>query len=179
MNLWNLLFYFRIPGTLHGNSKLPQNCSTVQGRCKKCYKTLSWTQGIFCSNFMFPRHGYPPCRGAWCGGCYTSSERIKFHIHHPDQLSELENQHDVNTPLLQNLWGPKLREENAFCYARPGDHLLSPFECDLCIFVKLQKRLPCSTRETDKFLLATIGRMNLDCFWSRESSTVRPHEGRT
>ena len=78
-----------------------------------------------------------------------------------------------NEPRLYNAWSKRVRERNAFGYARNGDHLMSPFECDRCIFVKLKGCLPCENRETDRLLLATIRRMNLDCFWSRETSTVK------
>ena len=59
-----------------------------------------------------------------------------------------------------------------FLKGRDGDHLMCPFECDLCVFHKLKKRDPNSNSEADKVLLAYIRRANLDAFWSRASSTV-------
>jgi len=56
--------------------------------------------------------------------------------------------------------------------ARDGDHLLVPFECDRCIFLKLRGNLPNPESSCDQLLLATVRRMNLDAFWSRETSTV-------
>jgi len=56
---------------------------------------------------------------------------------------------------------------------RDGDHLLIPFECDRCIFIKLRNTLPNPSNPSDQLLLASIRRMNLDAFWSRESSTVK------
>jgi len=47
-----------------------------------------------------------------------------------------------------------------------------PFECDICIYVKLKKHKPNLENPKDKLLLACIRRMNLDAFWSRTSSTV-------
>jgi hypothetical protein len=48
-----------------------------------------------------------------------------------------------------------------------------PFECDTCIFRKLD---PFS--EQDKLLLACIHRMNLDAFWSRTLDTVNGQRGK-
>ena len=56
--------------------------------------------------------------------------------------------------------------------ARHGDHLITSFECDLCIFVKLKNRYPIATSDQDKRLAACIRRVILDAFWSRASSTV-------
>jgi len=61
---------------------------------------------------------------------------------------------------------------------RNGDHLLVPFECDRCIFLKLRHILPDISKPSDKLLMACIRRMNLDTFWSRESSTVKANLNR-
>ena len=63
-------------------------------------------------------------------------------------------------------------------HARDGDHLICPFECDQCIFVKLKGRLPCMRLEQDKLLNGCIRRMILDSFWSRESRTVATNRRR-
>ena len=59
-----------------------------------------------------------------------------------------------------------------FHEARDGDHILIPFECDLCIFRKLRKVDPLVISSKDQLLLVCIRRMNLDAFWSRARSTV-------
>ena len=56
--------------------------------------------------------------------------------------------------------------------ARPGDYTSTPFECDLCIFIKLQNRYPSHNAHEDIKLLACIRRANLDAFWSRASTAV-------
>jgi hypothetical protein len=56
--------------------------------------------------------------------------------------------------------------------ARDGDHMLVPFECDLCIFRKLKSRNPLPGNQQDTLLLACLRRANLDAFWSRAKSTV-------
>jgi len=73
---------------------------------------------------------------------------------------------------LVNPWSTIHRDEKAFKCAREGDHLLIPFECDACIFLKLRNQLPDLREAADILLLESIRRMNLDAFWSRESPTV-------
>ncbi len=59
-----------------------------------------------------------------------------------------------------------------FKEGRDGDHLMTPFQCDLCHFVNMQHRFPVEGRTTDDLLLMCIRRANLDAMWSRERSTV-------
>lgn len=59
-----------------------------------------------------------------------------------------------------------------FKTARDGDHLLTPFQCDLCCFRNLQQRDPLPTLPQDQLLLCCIRRANLDAVWGRESHTV-------
>ena len=73
---------------------------------------------------------------------------------------------------LTNLWRTTERDTKAFRQARPGDHLLVTFQCDVCIFRKLRLTEPCPNNPVDENLLACIRRVNLDAFWSRASSTV-------
>ena len=72
---------------------------------------------------------------------------------------------------FESAWKVKW-DENQHLSARPGDHLLLPFECDLCIFVKLMNRHPLVNNSKDKRLVACIRRINLDAFWSRASNTI-------
>ncbi len=66
---------------------------------------------------------------------------------------------------------PRADDESRFRTARPGDHLLIPFQCELCHFRNLKGRDP-NSLDQDKELLAYIRRANLDAFWSREPGTV-------
>ena len=59
-----------------------------------------------------------------------------------------------------------------FLRARDGEHLMTPFECDLCIFRKLRKIDPRPDNSQDELLLVCIRRINLDAFWARASTTV-------
>jgi hypothetical protein len=54
-----------------------------------------------------------------------------------------------------------------------GDSLIVPFECDLCIFRKIQGINPQKGNAQDDITLACIRRANLDAFWSRAEPTVR------
>ena len=64
------------------------------------------------------------------------------------------------------------RNSNDYFEARDGDHLLVPFECDICIFRKLRRSDPKPNSSQDELLLQCIRRMNLDTFWSRARSTL-------
>ena len=59
-----------------------------------------------------------------------------------------------------------------FKEGRDGDHLMVPFQCDICHFVNIQGRLPQASDEQDQLLLLTIQRVVLDSLWARERSTV-------
>ena len=67
--------------------------------------------------------------------------------------------------------GPE--EESRYLQARNGDHLVTPFQCDLCHFRNLMQRDPVGGHPQDHRLLKMIRRANLDALWSREPSTVR------
>lgn len=56
--------------------------------------------------------------------------------------------------------------------ARAGDHLLVPFQCDLCSFRNLTLRNPSDASPQDTFLLCCIRRANLDAVCGREPNTV-------
>ena len=60
-----------------------------------------------------------------------------------------------------------------FKEARDGDHLMTPFQCDLCHFENCKRRHPIPNNTQDEVALLCIRRANLDALWSRERSTVR------
>ena len=108
----------------------------------------------------------------WCPGCYTSDPSVKFHI-----AQNKGDEEDENRLGVPDAWFRKTGDVNKYCYAREGDHLMTAFECDFCIFRKLKQGggAPRPGCEIDALLMAHIRRMNLDAFWSRESSTVKRH----
>jgi hypothetical protein len=78
----------------------------------------------------------------------------------------------VDCERVQRAWGNKHRSPDKYLVGRDGDHLLVPFECDLCIFRKLRRCNPWPTSEQDRLLLACIRQISLDAFWSRATSTI-------
>ena len=54
-----------------------------------------------------------------------------------------------------------------------GNYLMTSFECDRCVFVKLKGRIPAIDAPKDKLLIGAIRYVNLDAFWSRESSMAQ------
>lgn len=79
---------------------------------------------------------------------------------------------------LQQAWSKKHRSFTDFLIARDGDHLLTPFQSDWCIFFRLTERYPPVGSHQDDLLLACIRRASLDAFWSRDSSTVEANRRR-
>lgn len=99
------------------------------------------------------------CRSVWCGKCYTPHPLDKFYRY----VVEDEDGFD---------WRPPM-EQTRHCYARDGDHLITPFQCDICMFRNLQMRNPDPLNSKDTLLLCCIRRANLDALWGRESLTVQ------
>ncbi len=65
------------------------------------------------------------------------------------------------------------KEEDLFMTARPGDTLMTPFQCELCHFRNIKGRNPYEHNERDMLAMNVMRRANLDAFWSRTSGTVR------
>jgi hypothetical protein len=63
-------------------------------------------------------------------------------------------------------------DETRFVQARNGDHLITPFQCDLCHFRNVYKRDPSGRKGSDLLALRCIRRANLDALWAREPGTV-------
>jgi len=57
-------------------------------------------------------------------------------------------------------------------HARDGDHLVTPFQCDLCTFRNLKRGNPLPQSMADAMLLCCICRVNIDAMWGRESTTL-------
>lgn len=64
------------------------------------------------------------------------------------------------------------REEGRFDTARPGDHLMCPFQCDECQFQNVYGTCSDPLNQQDALALTCIRRANLDALWARESGTV-------
>ena len=63
-------------------------------------------------------------------------------------------------------------DERRYLEARPGDSLICPFECDDCVFFRLERYWPKWDTPHEKYLGAFIRRANLDAFWALVPDTV-------
>jgi hypothetical protein len=115
--------------------------------------------GVFCANFASSRMCWTPCRKVWCGKCYTPHPLDKFFCF------EVTDEDGFD-------WRPA-EERLCHLHTRDGDHLLTPFQCDLCMFHNLQGRNPLKADAKDDLLLCCIRRANLDAVWGRETHTVQ------
>jgi hypothetical protein len=128
------------------------------GPCFVCGVVRDQMSGVFCANYATSRTPWPACLQMWCGACYTPHLLDKFYQHLPSDEVGFE-------------WRPK-SDANRHRVAQAGDHLLVPFQCDLCSFRNLSYRNPDSDSPQDSFLLCCICWANLDAVWGRESNTV-------
>ena len=124
----------------------------------KCQKLTTGFKGLFCANFSAKRGPFAACKSSWCNGCYKAQASVPFPIK--------ENLDDEGVTIKRT------DDKERFLVGRQGDNFLMPFQCDLCQFRNLQDRDPVHTHIGDTLLLEFIRRVNLDAFWSRETSTV-------
>ena len=122
--------------------------------------------GIFCSNFYWKLGGFTPCHNAWCGECYISEDKSHFHVNYLVTNSSQSASQTKEKDVLERdqRWKEKSIDPNDYHEARNGDHALTPFECDSCVFIKLKRRKPIMGDHKDNLLLVMIRRMNLDAF---------------
>ena len=116
--------------------------------CKECTGVVPKLQGIICANFGLKRGANKRlCLNAWHGSCYKA--------HPKDKFPTLKTQ-DLEDSLIDD---EQMEEEDPlrFKEGRDGDHLLTPFVCDECVFEDLQGRSPDVTK-------IARGRMQYDCF---------------
>ena len=104
----------------------------------------------------------------WCGKCYTSAPAPEFHIEGDDRENAGDDEHDR----ISSGWSNPNSETERFRRGRNGDDLMTPFECDFCIYRKLYGRNPDESVHSTQYAMACIRRINLDACWSRATSTV-------
>jgi hypothetical protein len=128
-----------------------------RGLCQVCGTLVTPGGGIFCANFLSQCRNKTPCLHAWCSPCpcYTLPDSNKFLIILPTGRSG-------DVPTLTPV------EYNRYCCARPGDNLITPFQCDTCHFINIYHCEPISTFAADLQALKCIRRSNLDAFWAAE-----------
>lgn len=79
---------------------------------------------------------------------------------------------------LREAWKSKHKDPTDYHVGRPGEHLMVPFECDLCVFRKLKGVSPSADSHQDQYLMAAIRRVLLDSMWSRSRKTVTENSRR-
>ena len=94
----------------------------------------------------------------WCGSCYARADSDDFHI---NQRVDEDGEYMLDCESDLNRYKTGIN----------GSHLMTPFQCDLCIFRNLYKRSPRLVL-ADEESLVVIRRLNLDSIWSREPSTI-------
>jgi hypothetical protein len=63
-------------------------------------------------------------------------------------------------------------EASRFKEARAGDHLMTPFQFELCHFRNIMAHDPVMSYEKDLAILEFSRQANLDAFWCRAKTTV-------
>ena len=120
----------------------------LSGYCKArgCGKLVSPGFVVVCANYLSRRGAFGLCRGAWCAGCYRlEQEAFRYREYVDDDSLTLAR-----------------KEEELYLKARDGDHLMCPFQCELCHFRNITSRDPVALREQDCELLKFMRRVNLD-----------------
>ncbi len=84
--------------------------------------------GIFCTNFVSSRQSWKACHSIWYRQCYTPHALDHFYYHIPVDEDGFD-------------WRPS---EDLLRYkqGRDGDHLITSFQYDTCIFHNLMQRGP-------------------------------------
>ena len=102
------------------------------------------------------------CRGVWDAACYIKYEWDDFPV---------LGRYDLDNSLMGV---NKLQSDDPhmFQIGQNGDHIMVPFQCNLCIFLNIKNWRPQNASHQNWLLLLSIRRVILDSFWSRESSTV-------
>jgi hypothetical protein len=116
------------------------------------------TEGVFCANFYSEQGPFAPCNSAWCGSCFVPLGPKVFPVR--TLVDEAGEVLDRNVEL------------GRFNVGRPGNHLMTPFQCELCHFRNIYDRNPIDRLATDQEAMELFQRASLDAFWSRASSTV-------
>jgi hypothetical protein len=134
--------------------------TNFEGLCQRptCRRYLRAEDGLFCANFNSQRGSFAPCLGAWCPECYVGTGHVDFPI-----IRQLdEDGVDITAP----------GDETRFKIARAGDHLMTPFQCELCHFHNIFKREPETYDLEDVETIEFLHRCCKDALWSRETSVV-------
>ena len=119
--------------------------------------------GVICGNFGLERIPGYRCSGVYHAKCYRQYDDNRFPV--------LGDDNSDDSLMGVNDLEPDNPER--FKEARDRDHMMLPFQCDMCHFINKQHRLPIAEKSGDDLLIKVIRRANLDSLWARERSTVR------
>jgi hypothetical protein len=134
--------------------------------CMVCCGGTSHAQGIVCANYGYTRGPWSPCRGAWHARCYQVPHRDPFPIGlGPKDL-------DGSTGDLEFTGEEEKDREDEFWGARAGDHLMLPFQCEVCHFVNISHSEPDYGFYQDLWTLQVMSQV-VDSFWSRRPGTIK------
>ena len=89
------------------------------------------------------------CKNGWCPSCYRSPSAIAF--------AKVEVLDDDGLPLPN-------RDKDMFMAARAGDTMMTPFQCEFCLFQNIKGRDALERVSWDGYMLALLRRANLDAF---------------
>ena len=64
------------------------------------------------------------------------------------------------------------KDPHMFMVACPRDTMITPFQCEFCLFQNLKARDPVEGISWDNYLLAMLRRAKLDAIWARQHSPV-------
>jgi hypothetical protein len=157
----------------HGELNTRLLLETASIRCGACQGRLSHNTGIVCANFGYQRGHFSPCRQAWHGRCYRIHPCDPFPQGLvPKRTEDLGNEEEEELEGWDLSEGERYEVDSEFKTAPPGDHLMTAFQCELCLFRNIKKRDPIPECEIDKWTSTCLRRANLDAFWSRRPNAV-------
>lgn len=160
MNPYLFLLRFLPKYTILGVNGGRSYWKNFQGYCKNsnCAKSLKARDGIFCANFFHVHGPFSACQGAWCGDCFGEIGSKTFPVR------VLRDEEGKELIMGDEVW--------RFKKGRKGDHLMVPFQCEMCHFRNILGRNLMRGLESDRELEALMRRASLDAFWSWAPSTV-------
>jgi len=129
-------------GMLLGSSRVPQCWWEWKGCCESCHRIILDGGGIFCANFSKKQGDWIACQKVWCGHCYVPLDDNGFPIAKPVD----EDGVVVST----------LEDVRRYVVGQGGDHLVTPYQCDLCPFRNLMRGDPIHNLPQDARFLKLI-----------------------
>jgi hypothetical protein len=151
MNFSESESFFLYLGTGLGIGEGSRGWWTIAARCRGCSRRITVKHGVFCANFGVRVFGSRIYQSAWCATCYRAPLGVDFLVYRP----------------RDKVTGELLIEEGTerrYLEARPGDHLLCPFECESCGFRRLSGAWARVENHTDEMTMNFMRRANLDAF---------------